>query len=245
MMLRLVDSGLAHPLYTVALEEAILESCAKGLMPPTLHLYVRDRPTVSLGYFEKVEAALDLAAAMREQVFLVRRMSGGSTIYTDPGQLIFSLTVDQGAIPRPADAYALTCGVLVNALAELGVEAEHKPPNDVLVQGRKISGSAQTRKQGMLMVHGTILVDTDLDRMVRVLLPRPDKQTRTRDQMTSLSHELGREVEMDRVKDALVRAFSEELEQRAVCIPVNEREKGRVKALIEEKYGREEYILQF
>jgi lipoate-protein ligase A len=115
----------------------------------------------------------------------------------------------------------------------------------VLVQGRKISGSAQTRKRGMLMVHGTILVDTDLDRMVRVLLPRPDKQTRTRDQMTSLSQELGQGVDMDRVKDALVRAFSEELEQRAVCIPVNEREKGRVKALIEEKYGREEYILQF
>ncbi len=244
-MLRLVDSGLCHPLYSVALEEAILESCSEGLMPPTLHLYVRDRPTVSLGYFEKVDAAVDPQVILDEQVFLVRRMSGGSTIFTDQGQLIFSLTVDQRAIPKPEDAYALTCGVIVKTLRSLGVEAEHKPPNDIVVRGRKISGSAQTRKRGMLMVHGTLLIDTDLDRMMRVLRPRQDKHSRARGQMTCLRDELGRSPDMNEVKDALVRAFSEELDQRAVCIPVNEREKGRVSALIEEKYGREDYILQF
>jgi lipoate-protein ligase A len=244
-MLRLIDSGLCHPLYTVALEEAILESCAKGLMPPTLHLYVRDRPTVSLGYFEKVEAAVDPEALLREGVFLVRRMSGGSTIFTDQGQLIFSLTVDQGALPKPEEAYALTCAVLVETLKTLGVMAEHKSPNDVVVEGKKISGSAQTRKRGMLMVHGTVLVDTDLDRMVRVLRPRHDKHSRTRSQMTCLSEELGRPVDMGEVKTALVKAFSDALEQRAVPIPVNEREKGRVTALIDEKYGKEDYILQF
>jgi lipoate-protein ligase A len=172
-------------------------------------------------------------------------MSGGSTIFTDQGQLIFSLTVDQGAIPKPEDAYSLTCGVIVKALRSLGVEAEHKPPNDIIVNGKKISGSAQTRKKGMLMVHGTLLVDTDLDRMMRILRPRHDKHSRTREQMTSLREELGSPPNMNQVKDALVQAFSEELEQRAVCIPVNEREKGRVKALIEEKYGKEDFILQF
>jgi lipoate-protein ligase A len=244
-MLRLIDSGTCHPLYTVALEETILESCAKGLMPPTLHLYVRDRPTVSLGYFEKVGAAVDMISLLNESIFLVRRMSGGSTIFTDQGQLIFSLTIDQGALPKPEEAYALTCGVLIDALRALGLQAEHKPPNDVLCGGKKISGSAQTRKQGMIMVHGTILVDTDLDRMMRVLRPRPDKRSRGRGEMTSLSEVLGRPVEMTEVKSALVQAFSVELEQRAVPIPVNEREKGRVKQLIEEKYGREEFILQF
>ncbi|MHC1681176.1 MAG: biotin/lipoate A/B protein ligase family protein [Methanomassiliicoccales archaeon] len=244
-MLRLVDSGLCHPLYTVALEEALLESCSKGLMPPTLHFYVRDRPTVSLGYFEKVETAIDPQVLLDEGVFLVRRMSGGSTIFTDQGQLIFSLTVDQGAIPKPEDAYALTCGVIVKALRSLGVEAEHKPPNDIIVNGKKISGSAQTRKKGMLMVHGTLLVDTDLDRMMRVLRPRHDKHSRTREEMTCLREHLECSPNMSQVKDALVQAFSEALEQRAVCIPVNEREKGRVKTLIEEKYGKEDFILQF
>jgi len=244
-MLRLVDSGLCHPLYSVAIEEALLESCSKGLMPPTLHLYVRDRPTVSLGYFEKVETAIDPQVLLDEDVFLVRRMSGGSTIFTDQGQLIFSLTIDQSAIPKPEDAYALTCGVVVNTLEALGVKAEHKLPNDILVNGRKISGSAQTRKKGMLMVHGTLLVDTDLDRMMRVLRPKDDKRSRTREEMTCLRDELERSPDMNQVKDALVQAFSNELEQRAVCIPVNEREKDRVKTLIEEKYGKEDFILQF
>jgi lipoate-protein ligase A len=244
-MLRLIDSGTCHPLYTVALEEAILESCAKGLMPPTLHMYVRDRPTVSLGYFEKVEAAVDMMALLKEDIFLVRRMSGGSTIFTDQGQLIFSLTIDQGALPKPAEAYALTCSVLVNALKALGLETEHKLPNDVIFEGKKISGSAQTRKLGMIMVHGTVLVDTDLDRMMRVLRPRHDKHSRGRDEVTCLSEALGRPIGMEEVKSALVHSFSAELEQRAVPIPANDREKERAKKLIEEKYGREEFILQF
>ncbi|MCG7844596.1 MAG: lipoate--protein ligase family protein [Methanomassiliicoccales archaeon] len=244
-MLRLIDSGICHPLYTVALEEAILESCAKGLMPPTLHLYVRDRPTVSLGYFETVESAVDMDSLKSEGIFLVRRMSGGSTIYTDQGQLIFSLTIDQRALPRPEEAYALTCSVLVNALSTFGLKTEHKLPNDVLFAGKKISGSAQTRKRGMTLVHGTVLVDTDLDRMIRVLRPRQDKRSRGRGEMTCLSEALGRTVRMEEVKSAMIESFSEALDQRAVCIPLNEREKGRIKALIEEKYGKEEYILQF
>lgn len=244
-MLRLIDSDLCHPLYSVALEEAIMESCSLGLMPPTLHLYSRDRPTVSLGYFEKAAEAVDMEAMMREDVFLVRRMSGGSTIFTDQGQLIFSLTIDQGALPRPEEAYALTCNVLISALGTLGLDAEHKPPNDVLVEGKKISGSAQTRKRGMIMVHGTVLVDTDLDRMMRVLRPRQDKHARTKGEITCLREALGRPVDMAQVKNALIQAYAEALEQRVVPIPVNEREKGRVKRLIEEKYGKEEYILQF
>lgn len=222
-----------------------MESCALGLMPPTLHLYSRDRPTVSLGYFERVAEAVDLEAVRREDIFLVRRMSGGSTIFTDQGQLIFSLTIDQGALPRPEEAYALTCKVLIAALHTLGLEAEHKPPNDVLIAGKKVSGSAQTRKRGMIMVHGTVLVGTDIDRMMRILRPRQDKHARGKADMTSLREELGRQVDMVQVKNALVQAYAEALEQRVVPIPVNEREKGRVKKLIEEKYGKEEYILQF
>jgi lipoate-protein ligase A len=244
-MLRLVDSGVCHPLYSVALEEVLLESCAKGLMPPTLHLYVRDRPTVSLGYFETAAEVVDLPALMREDIFLVRRMSGGSTIYTDPGQLIFSLIMEQEEFPRPDQAYALTCSALVQALKTLGLMAEHKPPNDIVIEGRKVSGSAQTRKRGMVLVHGTLLMDTDLDRLIRILLPRPDKRTRTREEMTSLKDELGKTVEMNDVKKALVEAFSETLEQRVVPIPVNQRERGRVDELIKEKYGKEGFILQF
>lgn len=244
-MFRLIDSGECHPLHSVALEEVIVESCSRGLMPPTLHLYVRDRPTISLGYFERLGEAVDTEAVQREGVSLVRRMSGGSSIYTDGGQLIFSFTTDQGSFPGPDDAYAFTCSVLVSALASMGLKAEHKLPNDVVCMGKKISGSAQSRKHGTLIVHGTVLVDTDLDRMVRVLRPRSDKRSRSRDEITSISEVLGRKVQMQEVKDALVKAFSEALDDRAVPIPVNAREEERVDQLVQEKYGKEDFILQF
>ena len=139
----------------------------------------------------------------------------------------------------------MTCSALVLALSSMGIEAEHRPPNDVLCQGRKISGSAQTRKYGMLLVHGTVLVDTDLDRMVRVLRPRKDKRSRSREEMTCITEVLGRNVQMDEVKSALVSAFSKTLNERMVPIPLNGRENERVDELIKEKYGKEEFILQY
>jgi lipoate-protein ligase A len=207
MFWRLVDSDLEAAERTVACDEAMMMARHQRIVPNTLHLYRRDRPTVSLGYFEKLEEAVDLEAVRKHQVQLVRRVSGGSAIFTDPGQVVFAVVLDKWSVPEsPNETFELVCKGVIKALDILGLKGEFKPVNDVLVNKRKISGSAQTRKWDVVLQHGTLMVDTDFDLMFEVLKSKKNK--RPKDAVTSLAQELGEAPSMERVKNALVEGFS-------------------------------------
>ncbi|MGD1059869.1 MAG: lipoate--protein ligase family protein [Methanomassiliicoccales archaeon] len=207
MLLRVVDSGVIDPVRSVATDEAMLMARHLRIVPNSLHLYIRDRPVVSLGYFEKEEEAVDLGVAKAKNVTVVKRASGGSAIYTDPGQLIYALVLDSEMAPEsPEEMFKQTCGGVVKALDVLGLKAEFKPLNDVLVNHRKISGSAQLRRWDVVLQHGTMMVDTDIDLMFEVLRTR--KKGRSKDSVTTLAKELGEVPTMDRVKHAMVEGIS-------------------------------------
>lgn len=209
---RVVLTDLADPAYCTACDQAILEARDMGLVPDTLHLYRRSRPTISLGHFQKEEECVDMALARELGVEIVRRVSGGSAIYTDMGQWIYSVALGIEEVPeRPMESYPIICEGIVIALAEMGIKAEWKPLNDVLVGGRKISGSAQTRKREAMLQHGTLLVSTDLERMTMLLLPSKGKRARTIDELTTMERELGRKVDMSSVEKHLVKGLGQAL----------------------------------
>jgi lipoate-protein ligase A len=243
MAWRVIDLGAKDPALTAAADEAILTCRSKGTQN-TLTFYSRDRPTVSLGYFERAAESIDLDLCREKGIEIVRRISGGSAIYTDPGQIVYSVTAEAGLVlENPKDSYPLICGGVVRALKSLGIDAEHKPLNDVVVNGRKISGSAQTRKAGFVLQHGTVIVDSDLDMMMRVIRQRPGKP-RDKDGMTTVSLELRRSVGMDEVKDALAAgfeaAFGVTMRRGEMTV-----EEGRLaKKLSEEKYRKEVFTFQ-
>jgi lipoate---protein ligase len=244
MAWRVIDLGAMDPALTTAADEAILTCRSKGTVGNTLAFYSRDRPTVSLGYFEKAEERIDLSLCHEKGIVIVRRLSGGSAVYTDPGQIVYSVTVEVGMVPEnPKDSYPLICGGVVNALKSLGIAAEHKPLNDVLVNGRKISGSAQTRKAGAVLQHGTVIVDSDLDMMMRVIRQRPGKP-RDKDGMTSVSLELGRSVGMDEVKEALTAGFEAAFGVTIRKEEMTVEEKHLARKLAEEKYRKEVFTFQ-
>jgi lipoate---protein ligase len=244
MLWRLIDTDLASPAYTSAADEAIMIARQKHIVPNTLHLYRRDKPTISLGYFENVEESVNLDIAKEHGVYLVRRISGGSAIFTDPNQIIFSVILDNEMVPEsPNETFPIVCGGIVKALSVLGLEAEFKPINDVLVNGKKISGSAQTRKWDVVLQHGTLIVDADFGLMFRVLRTKK-KKVKTQEGMTSLAKELGRVPSMDEVKVAIVKGFSRQFNVEVVKGVLTHFEKSTIDRLIEEKYGREEYTLQ-
>jgi lipoate-protein ligase A len=232
------------PALTAATDEAILTFRSGGHVGNTLSFYSRDRPTVSLGYFEKAAECIDLDLCRELGIEVVRRLSGGSAIFTDPGQIIYTATVGADLIPEnPKESYPLICGGVVNALQSLGIEAEHKPLNDVVVKGRKISGSAQTRKAGVVLQHGTVIVDSDLDLMMRVIRQRPGKP-RSVDGMTSVTKELGRKVDIGEVKVALVTGFEKAFGAKIAPGALSCDERELAKRLSEEKYGKEVFTFQ-
>ncbi len=241
MSWRLVDSDLSDPEYTTACDEAILISRNRHVVPNTLHLYRRNAPTVSLGYFESVEESVDTVYARERGVKIVRRMSGGSAIYTDGDQLIYSLVLNKELVPEsPQETFSLVCQGLVRALQCFDLQAEFKPVNDVLVHKKKISGSAQLRRGDVVVQHGSLIVRGDFETMFRVLKPNKGK-TRTRREMTSLLEELGYQPVIPAVKYAIVKGFSEVFGVEIRQGNLTAQERKDIERLISEKYANDAY----
>ena len=170
-------------------------------------------------------------------------MSGGSAIYTDPGQVIYAVILDESMVPEsPGATFELICRGVIRALEHLGVRAEFKPVNDILVSGRKISGSAQTRKWDVVLQHGTLMVDTDFEAMFAVL--RPSKKGRGRHSVTSLAQELDPLPSMGEVKNALVEGFASVFGVEIVKGALTPFEIETIEGLVKERYGREEYTFR-
>lgn len=154
----------------MALDEAISESVGKGEQP-TIRFYTWQPSAVSIGYFQSLNDEVDTAFCASRGIDVVRRRTGGGAVYHDrQGEITYSVIAPESVLPQGiTESYLEICGWVIAGLAQLGLAAEFKPINDVLVGGRKISGNAQTRRNGVLLQHGTILYDLDVRTMFTVL----------------------------------------------------------------------------
>lgn len=248
-MWRLVDSGLVSPPESAALDDAMLEAHIAGVVPSTLHFYVRAQPTVSVGYFQKISESVDAAEASKRGVAIVRRKSGGSSIFTDTGQLIYGLVVHESELPSGmSESFRVICSAIARAISSFGLDARYRPMNDVEVDGRKTSGNAQLRRKGSVLQHGTVVVQTDLEAMDAVLKVDKSKNpslSRPSERVASLSSLLGRAVSIDDVKERMTSEFSKTFQVQFEKGVLTESERAIVNRLVAERYSREEWNLKF
>jgi len=204
MPVRFIDLGVVTPEYSVSADRVILKShCGND----TLLIYSRDRPCVSVGRFQKVDETVNLEYVKKNNISVVRRVSGGSNIYSDENQLTYSLVVSKDKLPPSRDgSFAMICGAAVAALKELGIAAEHKPVNDILVNGKKISGGAQARSNSAVLQHGSIILDIDDSVVTSSLI---DTKKRSYGGLTSVKECLGYVPSRSVIVDALISGFSE------------------------------------
>jgi lipoate-protein ligase A len=243
----LVDTDIERPELTAAIDEAILMTRIAGDCNDTVHLYRRRPPSVSLGYFQRANEVADLEACRRDGVPVVRRVSGGGAIFTDQRQLVYGLTF---LPPRPIgtrNGFEVVCGALVRAIGRLGVDGVSKAGiNDVLVGNAKVSGSAQVVRKGVHLVHGTVLVDADLDAMFRYLRPLPEKFRAQglggpEARVTTLARVLGEPPEMDEVKAVVSEELSAAVGGVVEPGELQEGELSRARELEVERYTRTEW----
>jgi len=130
-------------------------------------LYGWKPSAVSIGYFQGLEEEVDLAVAQKEGVSVVRRITGGGAVFHD-AELTYSF-VTREFEENILDSYRQICGAVLSGLKTIGIEGQFAPLNDLILGGKKFSGNAQTRKNGVLLQHGTILLDVDVDRMFSLL----------------------------------------------------------------------------
>jgi len=170
--MRLINDKAADAFSNMATDEAIMQ-CKE----PTLRFYSWNPPAVSLGYFQSLEAEVNALSCKEQGVDIVRRITGGGAVFHDC-ELTYSLIVPENMVDRDiVKSYEQLCGAIVRAMRSQGHDAVFHPINDILVSGKKVSGNAQTRRQGMVLQHGTILLGVDVDKMFS-LLKVPDEKLR-------------------------------------------------------------------
>ena len=238
MTWRLVDTDICAPPYSAAADEAIALARSKDLVPDTLHFYRRSVPTVSLGYFQSASEDINRDFCDEHGIQIVRRATGGSAVYTDKNHLIYGLMTDESPMPLDKEeTYRKVCSALVGGLAHMGIAATFKPVNDVLVNGRKISGSAQMRRWGVVLQHGTLILANDTKKMFGALNVDRGKAKH----ITSLEEVLGRKPPVSDVKSALVKGFEEVFGARFEPGELTDFEIDKIEELIAEKYGNDQW----
>ncbi|UYM07043.1 lipoyl protein ligase domain-containing protein [Solicola gregarius] len=169
----LVDTGRQHPQMQMALDEVIARQVGDGLRKPTLRVWEWASNAIIIGSFQSLSNEVDLEAAERHDVTVVRRVSGGGAMFVEPGNTItYSLYVPSSLVDglSYADSYAFLDDWVLGALRELGINATYVPINDIASPAGKIAGAAQKRlANGAVLHHVTMSYDMDVTKMLEVL----------------------------------------------------------------------------
>ncbi len=268
---RLLDTGRLSGAMNMALDEAILEHVAQNKSLPTIRFYAWERPTLSLGYFQRLDRDVDMDGVKKKGFDLVRRMTGGRAVLHDQ-ELTYSVIIPgehEWAKASVVESYHYLSFALRDGFRNLGVEAEivsladedHREtlpvagsaacfdsPSwyELVVGGKKIAGSAQVRAHGGLLQHGSLLLDLDVDDLFSVLKFRSTEQmSKTKEDFlmraVSVKQLTGKDITWDEATKAFADGFESGLGIELVSQPLLEEERTLAKVLAKEKYSTEEW----
>jgi lipoate-protein ligase A len=165
------NKGITDPHINLAIEEYVLKNM--DIDKDSFLLFYINEPSIIVGKNQNTIEEIDTEYVDANGIHVVRRLSGGGAVYHDLGNLNYSfLTKDDGESFRN---FKKVTEPVVQALAEMGVKAELLGRNDILVEGRKVSGNAQFSTNGRMFSHGTLMFDTEIERVVSALKVRKDK----------------------------------------------------------------------
>lgn len=263
---RLILSPAAQGAWNMALDEAILEFTAAGESPPTLRLYSWSPPCLSLGNAQPI-SQIDPTRLSAYGWDIVRRSTGGRAIlHTD--ELTYSVTApleDPNFEGGVLQSYKYISDGLISALSILGLQVEIQPevvlseqersqpvcfqmPSsyEITVNEKKLVGSAQLRRKGGVLQHGTLPLCGDIGRISFVLDFEDEDQrershARVQERATTLESLLGQFISWDQAAEALIQGFSSALGLSFKDTPPTEREIKRAEELLQERYDNQKW----
>lgn len=251
---RLLNIKTDNAFMNMAVDEAILTAHIQKLAPNTLRLFCWKPSAVSIGRFQKIENEVQLENCKAYGVDVVRRITGGGAVYHDSeGEVTYSVVASKNdlEVKDIGEVYAKIYGGLAEALKILGIKADFNKgdakncPN-MTVKGKKISGSAQSHKGSCFLQHGTVLLDVDLEKMFTFLKVPWAKTCMeivciAKDKITSIRDELGRNVSVKEVSQALAEGFQKALNIELVDGELTPYERELAEKLCKGKYATHEW----
>lgn len=265
-----IDTGSHHAAVNMALDECLLNWHSQGLIPPTLRFYGWEKPSLSVGRFQNVERTIDFDGIKKHNCQYVRRLTGGSAVLHDD-ELTYSIVISEAhpAIPKSIrEAYYILSKGVLEGYRNLGVHADYAIPErkkgrdetavcfekiaiyEMIVDGKKISGNAQTRKKGVLLQHGSVPMSMD-DRMLFDLFKFSNERFRERQRESfkkkaiAINEITNKKHSYNMLKDAFLEGFMKGLNITVKPFELTKEQWDEINQLAEEKYANETTKQQF
>lgn len=212
---RLLDTGVRSAAENMTLDEAVLKARSEGVIPNTIRFLQFSPEAVLVGWHQSVAEEVRLEFCQKEHLDINRRITGGGAILFDKSQLGWELIAskdDLGLSVATEELFRKVCRAAIEGLRELGVNASFRPRNDIEVDGRKISGTGGTEEGSAFLFQGTLLVDFDVERMIRALRIPTEKLKgkeleSVKERVTCLRDQLGTVPDISVIKQKIARGF--------------------------------------
>ncbi len=214
---RLLDTGARPAAENMALDETLLDLRSRQRTPNTLRFLQFSNPTVLVGHHQSVEEEVRLDYCRKKGIEINRRLTGGGALYWGRKELGWEIIVPKRDPRVPSsiqDLYQKMAEGAVRGLRHLGIRPRFRPRNDIEIRGRKVSGTGGTELSGTVLFQGTLLVDFDVDEMLRALrIPTEKLQDKeiesVKERVTCLKWELDRRPRASEIRASLARGFAE------------------------------------
>ncbi len=234
--IRILETGNNVGSWNMAVDEFLLYNCKE----PILRIYGWSRPCISIGYFQNIDE-VDYKKCNDMNVDVVRRITGGGAVFHDI-ELTYSF-VTKNFPQSILESYKEISEVIIQALKNLGLDAKFSPLNDVTVDGKKVCGNAQTRKNSTLLQHGTILLEVDVEKMFS-LLNVPIEKISDKKISDVKNRVAGISKTFDQVSDALKSSVRDVFECELVPFKLNQEELESCQKLMDKKFSSKNWTFR-
>lgn len=269
-----IDSGNCDPAYNMALDEALLTWHSEGKIPPVIRFYGWDPATLSIGYFQKAEKEINLEAVEKYGLGFVRRPTGGRGVLHDQ-ELTYSVIVTEEHPNMPktvTEAYRVISEGILQGFRNLGLDAYFAIPRteeekaglknprsavcfdapswyELVVEGRKVAGSAQTRQKGVILQHGSILLDLDEDKLFDLFVYSSDRvrermQKAFKNKAVAMNQLRETPVTQEEAKKAFHAGFEQGLNLELQPYSLTDEQQREVEQIAESRYRSKEWTFR-
>ncbi len=266
-----INSGPCSPSYNMALDEALLELHSVGEIPPVIRFYEWNPATLSIGYFQSAEKDVNLQAIKEQNLGFVRRPTGGRAVLHE-SELTYSVIVSEQYPNMPVtvtEAYRVLSEGLLIGFQNLGLNAYFSIPDteekladlkkpksavcfdapswyELVVEGKKVAGSAQTRQKGVILQHGAILLDLDEEKLLSVFnFSSEEAKERMRKKLpekaVAINQLTDRHITIEQCVESFKAGFEKALDIELVPYELTEKQLQQVKMLEDTKYLNDEW----
>lgn len=254
----------------MAMDEALLNFVSRGEIDPVIRFYTWNPATLSIGYFQRLQKEIDIEKVKEKGYGLVRRQTGGRGVLHDQ-ELTYSVIVPESHPEMPktvTEAYRVISQGLLEGFKELGFETYFAVPRskeereklkqprssvcfdapswyELVVEGRKIAGSAQTRQKGVILQHGSILKDIDVDDLFDMFIFKNERlkekmKNAFTDKAVAINDISDTKVSLEQMEKAFEKGFQKGLNINFKPLKLTEAQKAEIKEL-EAKYKSDEW----